>query len=211
MKFRDVFSYSLSAIRLRKLRAGLTIMGVVIGIAAIVALLSITQGLQNTITNELQQGLAADTLVVTAGRGFFGGSGSDGGFGGGFGEGDSGFRLQINDTETIKALSPEILVATASIQRLGYMNSSEYEEATTIIGVDFEEYQKIYSTTFVAESGQIPSNPEKDSVVIGKRLNQLQNGTILFTTGQNVTISWTNATARPSKNETYSAIIEAVL
>ena len=42
MRARDVFSYSFSAIKLRKLRAGLTTLGVVIGIAAIVALLSIT-------------------------------------------------------------------------------------------------------------------------------------------------------------------------
>jgi len=53
MRARDVFGYSFSAIRLRKLRAGLTTLGVVIGIAAIVALLSITQGLQNTITSQL--------------------------------------------------------------------------------------------------------------------------------------------------------------
>ena len=53
MKTRDVFGYSFSAIRLRKLRAGLTTLGVVIGIAAIVALLSITTGLQNTITAQL--------------------------------------------------------------------------------------------------------------------------------------------------------------
>ena len=46
MKTVDIFGYSFSAIKLRKLRAALTILGVVIGIAAIVALLSITQGLQ---------------------------------------------------------------------------------------------------------------------------------------------------------------------
>ena len=208
MKARDVFNYAFSAIRLRKLRAGLTIIGVVIGIAAIVALLSTTQGLQNTITTQLQQGLAADTLVVTAGRGFFGG---DPNTGGGIGDAESGFKLQINDTEIIEGLSNDILIATASIQRLGYINSSEHEEATSIIGVDFEEYRKIYSTTFVAESGQISENPEKDAVIIGKRLNELQNGTILFKTGENVAISWTNATARPPKNETYPAKIEAVL
>ena len=38
MKTRDVFGYSFSAIRLRKLRAGLTTLGVVIGIAAIVGI-----------------------------------------------------------------------------------------------------------------------------------------------------------------------------
>jgi len=61
MKASDIFSYAFGAIRLRKLRAGLTTLGVVIGIAAIVALLSITQGLQNTITLQLQTGFATDT------------------------------------------------------------------------------------------------------------------------------------------------------
>ena len=42
MRAGDVLSYSFSAIRLRKLRAGLTTLGIVIGITAIVALLSIT-------------------------------------------------------------------------------------------------------------------------------------------------------------------------
>ena len=45
MKAKDIFGYSFSAIKLRKLRAGLTTLGIVIGIAAIVALLSLTQGL----------------------------------------------------------------------------------------------------------------------------------------------------------------------
>ena len=67
MRARDVFGYSFSAIKLRKLRASLTTLGVVIGIAAIVALLSITQGLQNTITMQLETGLATDTLVVSPG------------------------------------------------------------------------------------------------------------------------------------------------
>lgn len=67
MKTRDVFSYSYSAIKLRKLRAALTTLGVIIGIAAIVALLSITTGLQTTITGQLERSLAADTLIVVPG------------------------------------------------------------------------------------------------------------------------------------------------
>jgi ABC-type antimicrobial peptide transport system permease subunit len=73
MKARDIFGYSFSAIKLRKLRAALTTLGVIIGIAAIVALLSITQGLQTTITNQLEKGLAADTLLVVPGSSAFGG------------------------------------------------------------------------------------------------------------------------------------------
>ena len=212
MKIRDVFGYSFGAIRLRKLRAGLTVLGVVIGIAAIAALLSITQGLQNTITTQLQEGLAADTLVVIPGGGFFGGNQDPGGgFGPGMGGGESGFKLQVNDTEIIEGLSSDIIIASATIQRQGYIDSTEQGHITTIVGVDYEEYLQIYPTTFAAESGQIPQDPANDNVVIGKRLNQLQNGTILFTLGESVQISWTNASARPPINESYTGKITAIL
>src|SRR5512139_391552 len=123
MKTRDVFGYSFSAIRLRKLRAGLTSLGVVIGIAAIVALLSITQGLQNTIASQLQQGLATDTLIISPGRSVFGTGQDGGGFGGGIGGSNSGFKLQINDTQTIKGLSTNVVSAIATLQKIGYINS----------------------------------------------------------------------------------------
>jgi putative ABC transport system permease protein len=212
MRARDVFGYSFSAIKLRKLRAGLTTLGVVIGIAAIVALLSITTGLQNTITMQLETGLATDTLIVSPGAGVFGGGQDGGGFGGGaLGGSDSGFTLFINDTQTINSLSSDILTSIAVIQRSGYINSTEHERMTTIVGVDFAEYKNIYSTTFVAESGEIPDNPDNNTIVIGKRVNERQNGTVLFTAGEDVQIIWTNATARPPQNESYTAHVAAVL
>ena len=87
MKISDVVSYAFGAIRLRKLRAGLTTLGVVIGIAAIVALLSISQGLQISITSQLQSGFATDTLIVSTGGGFASG------FGGPMGPAESEFQL----------------------------------------------------------------------------------------------------------------------
>jgi len=213
MKTRDILSYSFSAIKLRKLRAGLTTLGVVIGIAAIVALLSITQGLQNTITNQLQTGLATDTLIVTAGRSVFsqGGAGiGGGGFGGGS---DSGFTLLVNDTATINGLSPDIEGSVAIIQRAVYFNSSERSFIINVAGVNFAQYEAIYGgNTFVAESGTINSNPSNDEVVIGNTLHDpWGNGTLLYNVGDNVDIIWTNATARPPQNETYTATVSAVL
>src|SRR5512138_475562 len=109
MKTIDIFGYSFSAIKLRKLRAALTTLGIVIGIAAIVALLSITQGLQATITTQLSQGLSADTLIVTPSTGGGGFGAPGGGFGGagGFGgeiSASSGFSLYANYTSEINAL-----------------------------------------------------------------------------------------------------------
>jgi putative ABC transport system permease protein len=210
MRTRDVFSYSFSAIKLRKLRAGLTTLGVVIGIAAIVALLSITQGLQNTISTQLETGLATDTLIVSPGGGFLGGQ-TNGGFGG-LGGGDSGFKLLINDTAIINGLSPDIEASVAVMQRAVYIQSSERSVALSVTGVDFATYADVYGSTFVAESGTVNLNPEGDAVVIGKSLHDpWENGTLLFNVDDDVEIIWTNATARPPQNVTYTGTVTAVL
>jgi putative ABC transport system permease protein len=201
MKPRDVFSYSFSAIRLRKLRAGLTTLGVVIGIAAIVALLSITQGLQDTITRQLQTGFATDTLIVSTGGGF--GLGAQGTTG-------SGFKLFVNDTQTINEIE-NVSMSIAVIQKVGYIKFGETVRTTAVVGVDFANYTDIYSSTFVAESGDIPLNPENDTVV-GKRVSDpWKNGTLFCNVNDDVEIIWTNATARPPKNETYTGHVSAVL
>jgi putative ABC transport system permease protein len=205
LKAQDILSYSFSAIKLRKLRAGLTTLGVVIGIAAIVALLSITQGLQDTITVQLQKGFATDTLIVSTGRGF--GLGAEGGMG----AVDSGFKLLVNDTQTINEIK-NVEMSIAIIQKVGYVRFGERVRTTTIVGVDFAKYANIYSSTFVAESGDIPPNLENETVVVGKRVSDpWKNGTLFCNVNDAVEIIWPTATARPPKNETYTGHVKAVL
>jgi putative ABC transport system permease protein len=217
MRTIDVFGYSFSAIKLRKLRAALTTLGVVIGIAAIVALLSITQGLQATITNQLNQGLSANTLIVTAGSNVLSGGGvggAGGGSGGAFGGGtdNSGFKLYVNYTSEIDALSPDIVTSVAIISRGGYVQTANLNRSATIYGVDFDKYSQVYSTTFVAETGSIPASPSENQTVVGTRVNQPgQNGTIYFTAGDKINITWTNATVLPPVNQSYTADVSGVL
>jgi putative ABC transport system permease protein len=220
MKTIDIFGYSFSAIKLRKLRAALTTLGVVIGIAAIVALLSITQGLQASITNQLQQGLSTNTLIVTPGVSALGQatSGSGGGAGGrginlgGSSTSNSGFNLYVNYTDQINALSPDIEGSFAVIQRSGYVEAGGVNRSVTIYGVDFNQYAKQYSKTFVAASGTIPLNPADSETVVGTRVNDPgQNGTLLFSAGDNIGIVWSNATTLPVVNETYTAQVSGVL
>ena len=214
MKTIDIFGYSFSAIKLRKLRAALTILGVVIGIAAIVALLSITQGLQATITTQLQQGLSTNTLIVTPGQSALGAATSGGGVGGGgagaggrgfnlggSGTGNSGFNLYVNYTDQIDALSPDIVGSFAVIQRSGYVDAGGVNSSVTIYGVDFSQYAQQYSKTFVAASGTIPLSPTDNETVVGTLINDPgQNGTLLFGAGDNIGIIWTNGTTLPLVN-----------
>lgn len=228
MKTIDIFGYSFSAIKLRKLRAALTTLGVIIGIAAIVALLSITQGLQATLTGQLNQGLSANTLIVTSGSsGVLGGGGGGAGGGGGFGSGgnagaggglgggttdNSGFKLYINYTSEIDALSSDIDSSIAVISRSGFIQTDNLNRSVTIYGVDFNQYSQIYSTTFVATSGTIPTSPTETNTVVGTRVNQPgQNGTMFFGAGDKINITWTNATVLPPVNETYIADVSGVL
>jgi putative ABC transport system permease protein len=218
MKTFDVFFYSFSAIKLRKLRAALTTLGVIVGIAAIVALLSITQGLQTTITSQLERGLAADTLIVVPGTSVLGGgAGGGGGVGGGAGIGrgsSSSAPLYVNYTDQINALSPDIVTSLAVIQKSGYIQngSGVIRQATTIVGVNFSQYASAYPTTFAAASGSIPLNPSDNEIVVGARVSDPRlNGTVFVQANDNVSITWTNNTIVPFVNETYTAYVSAVL
>jgi putative ABC transport system permease protein len=216
MKVPDVFAYSFSAIKLRKLRAALTTLGVVIGIAAIVALLSITQGLQTTITGQLERGLSADTLIVVPGSSALGGGGGDGGgFGGGIGGGGStSAPLYVNYTSQIDSLSPDIVTSLAIIQKSGYLqnSSNETRRVNTIVGVNFSQYASAYSTTFVAASGSVPLDPSDNDIVVGARVSDPRlNGTLFVQANDEVSLIWTNNTIVPFVNETYTAHVSAVL
>jgi len=209
MKSRDVFGYAFGAIRLRKLRAGLTTLGVVIGIAAIVALLSISQGLQVTITDQLQSGFATDTLVVSpsSGGGVFGGI--DGGVGGGTSGSD--FSLFVTDVALINDVEG-VVTSAAVIQEVCYIQSDDQTVTAYVVGVDFDTYAEIYSSTFTAETGEILSVPVEGTAVVGKRVSDpWENSTLVGSLGDVLEIVWTNTTVRPPTNNTVEVTVAAVL
>jgi putative ABC transport system permease protein len=207
MKVGDVFSYAFGAIRLRKLRAGLTTLGVVIGIAAIVALLAISQGLQVTITEQLKSGFATDTLIVSPGSG----GGIFSGVGGGIGGSGSDFSLMVTDTQIINEIE-DVVTSAAVIQEVGYVKSGDRTVQAYVVGVDFAVYSEVYGSTFVAESGEILLNPEAGTVVVGKRVSDpWENGTTFCNVDDAVELVWTNTTIRPPENKTYAVTVAAVL
>ncbi|TFG30299.1 ABC transporter permease [Candidatus Thorarchaeota archaeon] len=201
MKAKDTLSYSLSAIRLRKLRSGLTTLGIVIGIAAIVALLSFTQGFQVSITNQFQEGFATDTLVVTSG-GLFQFPGSDT---------NDDFALYVNDTASIREIDGVDLV-TAVVSGFGKVESEVAVLDLTVTGINYTEYSSIYATTFTPEYGEIPTNPPNDSVVIGHSVyNPWNNGTLFAEVGDQLTVTYTirenGATYQNSINVTVVGVL----
>jgi putative ABC transport system permease protein len=66
MNFWQSFIEALESLSANKLRSGLTILGIVIGVAAVIAMISIGRGAQNTITGSIQ-GIGTNLLFVFRG------------------------------------------------------------------------------------------------------------------------------------------------
>jgi putative ABC transport system permease protein len=66
MKIRRVFIEMFTSLGSNKLRTGLTILGIVIGVAAVIAMLSIGQGAQNSITSSINS-IGSNVLFLSAG------------------------------------------------------------------------------------------------------------------------------------------------
>jgi len=112
----DYLGLSWHSIRNRKLRSWLTILGVVIGVTAIVTLISIGQGIQDSITGEFEK-LGYNTITVLPGnldteRG-------------GFGNASSGTDTYLDST-VIKNLE-EIKVSGATRTETGLINSDQLD------------------------------------------------------------------------------------
>ena len=166
MDLSEILKYALSAIKLRKLRAGLTILGITIGITALVGLLALTQGFQASVQVQLQSGFATDSVVVTTQNLGFGYQVTD-------------FKMQTNDTAIINSLN-NIKQSIATMQEGCYGQFGNRTITLNVVGVNFSEYASIYPNSFVAISGSIPSNPGNTDAIVGVRINDpWKNGTLL--------------------------------
>ncbi len=66
MKISDLFQETISAISANKLRSGLTILGIVIGIGSVIAMISVGQGAKWQIENQIQQ-IGSNLIVIYPG------------------------------------------------------------------------------------------------------------------------------------------------
>ena len=189
MEFAEIIAYAASAIKLRKLRAGLTILGIAIGITALVGLLAITQGFQISLKAQLQRGFATDTIVVTTQNLGFGYELKD-------------FELLIDDAEIIERID-NVKQTIPMLQKNCYGNFSNYTIPISVVGVDFAKYESVYPESFKASAGSISSYENQSVAVIGKSVNDpWQNGTLLAEINRDFEILYTTRSDFEFVNET---------
>ena len=149
MNFLESIRVSLRALRANKLRSALTMLGMIIGVAAVIAMVGIGNGATASITSQIQ-GLGSNLLTISSGQS------NTGGVKGGAGSSSS---LSMTDASKIKidsAVKAVAPVASTNAQLvIGKGNTS-----TTITGTT-QDYATIKSVTLT--SGRYITTEDVDS------------------------------------------------
>ncbi|MBU4222809.1 MAG: ABC transporter permease, partial [Euryarchaeota archaeon] len=164
MKTYDIFKLSLSHVRKSKMRSWLTIIGIVIGVAAIVAIISIGDGLQASVQKSLGS-LGADLITVSPGYSRATGAGHEPGPQGGGGV--STVNLTDKDMNVIKQV-PGVIYVNGMVSGRSNMILGTETTSVSITGVDITVWRSIVTTEL--ESGRYLQPGDSNAVVIGYSL-----------------------------------------
>ena len=163
MKFKDIIKLSMNSLSHRGLRSWLTILGIVIGVAAVVAIVSIGSGMQQTISTQLG-GLGAD--IVTVSPGFSRAVGTH--FGGRTMQTTTTSQNLTNkDIQIIKSVSGVQFVNGIVSDRVDVTYLAE-SASVSVQGVDPLAWREM--TTSELESGRYLTPSDGNVVVIGNRI-----------------------------------------
>ncbi len=137
----DILITALTSLTANKLRASLTLLGIVIGVTAVIVLVSMGRGVQTSITSQFE-GLGANLLTVTPG------STEGDGFGAFFGGGGDESTLTLEDAYALRdsPYAPSIIGVAPEISSSAQMVYGRNEDWTQIAGVT-PEYETVRNYT----------------------------------------------------------------
>lgn len=167
MKIQKSLKLALNILLHSKLRSWLTILGIVIGVAAMVAIVSIGEGAQASVNARLGN-LGADTITITSGYSRAGGFGFEGLRGGGEGASSSTQKnLTTKDIPAIRSVQGIAFIGGMVDGRADIIYLAE-KASVSIQGVDPAVWQEM--TTAELDSGRLLNPGDTNVIVIGSRL-----------------------------------------
>jgi putative ABC transport system permease protein len=132
--FSEILAMAAESLWNNRLRTALTMLGVIIGIAAVIAITSVGQGIQKA--TELQlQALGTNSINVLTGSARIGGISQGGG---------SASALTLEDAQAV-AKAPAVKLVSAYLQRTRQVAYGNQNTSTTVLGTDVN-YSPIRNT-----------------------------------------------------------------
>ncbi len=163
MNTLEILQLAVNSIRYRSLRSWLAILGVVIGVASIISLISISTGLNDQIQSQLG-GLGAQVITITSGGGQAARVGFGGGGPGGQGGGGPAQPLTFKEADQLRHISGVAVVDA----RLSERATISYRNKNTSLSVIGTEPQAFLSSANVQVlGGRSLRNGDATAAVIG--------------------------------------------
>lgn len=147
MDYRNLFKIALKALGNNKLRGFLTMLGIIIGVASVIAMLAIGSGSKQSIRAEIGQ-MGSNMIMVSPGNGRMGGVRQSG---------SSMQTLKLADYESIVANATYVDKITPTLNASGQAVKGANNTPTTMYGVN-EQYLDIRG--YEIESGDIFSEDD---------------------------------------------------
>lgn len=153
----DFFILSLNGIRARKVRSWLTMLGIFIGIAAVVSLVSLGEGLKSAITSQFSN-VGTDKLIVQASGVAFGPPGSL-----------VVTPLTEKDADAIRSVPGVAVVAERLIRtaRISFDDTTRFTAATSL-PEDESRRLVLEVLNFEMSSGRMLEKTDKFKIVVGQ-------------------------------------------
>lgn len=193
MLVSDVFELAIKAILDRKLRSALTIVGIMIGAAVIVALIASSNGLSAGISASMGK-IGANTLVVNSATSFFNsGSGSS-------------YQLSQNDIRTLVAISGVSEVIPYYSTR-GTVTVGGTAVSAEIEGIDLSKLPDLYKGIALS-GGAYPSQTDITSAAIGSGIAAPTGASVTIGVNQMVSVSLSGG---GSSSSTLSFLVKGIL
>jgi putative ABC transport system permease protein len=161
--FKDFFLLAARAITHRKLRSWLTVIGIVIGITAVVALLSIGLGFDRTIKEQVSKIFGVDTFLITGEGAFQQGPHGD----------QEGYQI---DPDIVRRV-PGVRVAAAVREETGYVKGVPNPDGEAVQGFLpvfglspelVDEFQSFTGELTAEPGGRLFNASDTTSAVLGK-------------------------------------------
>lgn len=127
MPIRDILSIAFGYMKQRKVRASLNVLGIIVGISAITALVSITQGMSVAVDKEMEL-LGPRMVIVMRATGPFVGE---------------TIQLRLRDVQRIERI-PGVAVATPAVIRMVVVKAHGTELPVTLFGIVPGEFEHVF-------------------------------------------------------------------
>lgn len=157
---KDYIRFAMGTFRARKIRSFLTMLGIFVGIAAIVSLISLGQGLEKTITEQFEA-LGTNKIIVAPAGTFFGVGG------------EAVSKLTKDDLEVIRKVRG-VNLAGGMLYKIARVEFNDEVKYTWVIGLPLDESRKVIEEigTFKYTYGRELKDGDQYKAAVGYLLSE---------------------------------------